>query len=341
MAFIVSPKQLRDRGELYHQLAILLSSGIPIISALEMQRRKPVNQASGNAMENVAAMLKEGQTVTEAFRAAGDFPEFDAALIEAGDKSGRLDQSFKLLSAYYEDRAKSIRQIISGLAYPVFLVHMVAIIFPFIEYFKTSNLTKFILEVSAILIPLYALVIFTVVACQGRHGETWRSRIEKIASPVPFLGKARQELALARLAAALEALLNAGVPIIGSWELAANASGSPLLRRTVSSWMSDLENGSTPAELVYSSRVFPETFSNLYQTGETTGKLDDTLKRLHVMYNEEGRRHMQMATTMFSKLVYGCVVGLVAWKVISFWNGLYGPGSELDKAMNGFRPQKH
>lgn len=340
MAFIVSPKQLRDRAELYHQLAMLVSSGIPIISALEMQRRKPVNRASATAMENVTTMLQQGHTVTDAFRVAGDFPEFDSALIEAGDKSGRLDQCFKLLSAYYEDRARAVREVISGLAYPVFLVHMMALIFPFLEYFKSSNLTKFILQVAGILIPLYALVIFIVYACQGRHGETWRSRLERIANLIPFLGKARRQLAIARLSAALEALLNAGVPIIGGWDLAARASGSPFLRRVVSGWKHDLENGATPAELVHASGAFPELFVNLYQTGETTGQLDDALKRLHVMYNEEGSRHMKMATVMITKVVYGCVAGVVAWKVISFYMGLYGPGSELDKAMQGFGPHK-
>jgi type II secretory pathway component PulF len=60
--------------------------------------------------------------------------------------------------------------------------------------------------------------------------------VERTLRWVPILGKARQDLALARLAAALEALLNAGVPIIGAWELAATASGSPALRRTVLTW---------------------------------------------------------------------------------------------------------
>jgi type II secretory pathway component PulF len=340
VALIVSPKQLRDRSELYHQLAVLVASGIPMIQALEMQQRNPANRASAAAMANVLQLLQQGRTVTDAFQAGGDFPEFDSALIEAGDKSGRLDQCFKLLSSYYEHRAQILRSVIGGLIYPAFLIHMVIFIFPFIEYFRTSNLTKFILEIVVILIPLYALVIFIIFACQGRHGEKWRSMIEQIANPIPFLGKARRELAIARLSAALEALLNAGVSIIGGWQLAAAASGSPFLRRTVSAWKTDLENGATPAELVFSSHAFPGPFVNLYQTGEATGTLDDALKRLHAMYDEEGRRHMQMATVMFSKLVYGCVVAIVAFKVISFYMGMYGPGSELDKALGGFGPKK-
>jgi type IV pilus assembly protein PilC len=338
VAFIVSPKQLANRAELYHQLAMLVSSGIPMINTLEMMERNPVSHSSRAAMLHVTQLLREGQTVTTAFRDAGGFPEFDSALIEAGDKSGRLDQCFKLLSLYYSERAATLRTVISGLLYPAFLFHMAVFIFPFIEWFRTSNTTKFLLQTVGVLIPVYAIVGFIIYACQGRHGEKWRSKIERIANPIPLFGTARRQLALARLSAALEALLNAGVPIIGAWELAAAASGSPSLRRTVSGWKTDLEHGSTPAELVDSSRAFPAPFVSLYQTGEVTGKLDEALKRLHVMYLEEGGRHMKMASVLFSKLVYGCVVALVAYKIISFYMGMYGPGSDLDKAIQGFGP---
>lgn len=334
MAFIVSPKQLRDRAELYHQLALLVASGIPIIQALEMQRRKPLNRASGKAMENVTAMLKEGSTVTEAIRVAGDFPEFDSALIEAGDRSGRLDQCFKLLSAYYEERAQNLRTVLGGLAYPIFLLHFAAFIFPFIEWFRTSNTLKFVLEVGAILVPLYVLTGLIIYACQGRHGEKWRSMIEKIVHPIPLIGTARRQLALARLSAALEALLNAGVGIIGAWELAAASSGSPFLRRTVYSWKQDLENGSTPAELVHSSRAFPDPFVNLYQTGETTGQLDETLKRLHAMYREDGSRNLLLASKLFPKIVYGIIAAYVAWKVISFYVGYFNQINDAMKPLH-------
>ena len=47
-------------------------------------------------------------------------PPFDIALVQAGEHSGRLDAVFKLLAAYYNDRAALLRQMISDLAYPAF-----------------------------------------------------------------------------------------------------------------------------------------------------------------------------------------------------------------------------
>lgn len=333
MAFIVSPRQLTNRAELYHQLAVLVSSGIPMINTLEMMERSPVSNSARRAMAGVTQLLREGHTVTEAFCSAGGFPEFDAALIEAGDKSGRLDQCFKLLSTYYTERAQTLRSVISGLLYPVFLFHMAVFIFPFIEWFRSNNSTKFVLQTLGILIPIYVVIGFIIYACQGRHGEHWRSIIEKITKPIPIIGKARRQLALARLCAALEALLNAGVPIISGWDLAAAASGSPALRRTVDGWKTDLEGGVTPAELVTSSRAFPEPFVNLYHTGEVSGKLDECLTRLHIMYRDEGSRNLKLAGLIFPKIVYAGVAFMVAWKVISFWAGYF---NEINQISKGF-----
>ena len=175
-----------------------------------------------------------GSTFTEALQRCGHWlPAFDLALLQAGEHSGRLDACFRLLADYYTDRARLARQMIGDLAYPAFLLHFAVFIFPFAQFFTSGNWVAYLRQTLGVLIPLYAVVALMIFAAQSRHGETWRACFETLLHPIPVLGQARRYLALARLAAALEALLSAGVTIIEAWELAATASGSPALRRTV------------------------------------------------------------------------------------------------------------
>ena len=336
MPLIITPGQLNQRAELYHQLGIMLTAGITLPQALEQaQRNAP--RALRPTIRKLLEALREGFTLTDALGQLGRWiPSFDAALLEAGERSGRMDASFKLLALYYRERAQMARQMISDLLYPLFIFHFAAFLFPFIEWFKTSDTLRFVVTVLGILVPIYGVAFFIVYACQGRHGERWRSLIESFLRPVPVLGAARRFLALARLSAALEALLNAGVPIIDGWELAATASGSPALRRTVLGWRGSLEQGSTPSELVSRASAFPELFASLYHTGEISGKLDETLLRLHTLYQDEGSRKLRAVATWSPKLLYLGVMLIVAWKIISFYSGIYGPGSDLDKALKGF-----
>ena len=147
--------------------------------------------------------------------------------------------------------------------------------------------------------------------------------MESLLHPVPILGKARRSLAIARLSGALEALLNAGVTIIEAWELAAGASGSPWLRRTVLGWRPLVEAGQTPAEVVLTSRRFPEVFVTQYASGEISGKLDETLHRLHEYYQEEGTRKLRALAQWMPRLIYLLVAIGIGYKIIQFWSSYF------------------
>jgi len=320
MPLIITPRQLERRAEIYHQIGVLVRAGLTIRQALEQLKRNPPDRALREKISEWLEYLDQGFTVTDAVRRMGQWmPSFDLALIEAGEQSGRMDACFTLLALHYRERASMAKQVISDLLYPLFTLHMAAVVFPFVEFVKTGNVFHFVFTILCVLVPLYALFFFIIFACQGRHGENWRALLERLVRPIPVLGTARQDLALARLSAALEALLNAGVPIIGAWELAATASGSPALRRVVQSWRPRLDEGSTPADLVSESNEFPTVFRNLYHTGEISGQLDETLKRTHDLYLEEGTRRMRIAAQWGPRLVYFAVAIYVGFRVIAYY----------------------
>jgi type IV pilus assembly protein PilC len=341
MSFIVTPRQFTQRAELYHQLAQLTAAGIGVVQSLEQIKRNPPARSFREPLQRILDELAKGRTVGESLRQISWLPEFDIALIEAGERSGRLDACFRLLADYYNDRARIAKQVISQLIYPVGLIHFAAVVFLIVLPFAASqfNASLFFLFGKAVLIlaPLYVVTFFLIYATQSKHGEKWRARIESFAHPIPILGTARRFLALARLAAALEALISAGVNIIEAWDLAAAACGSPALRRAVESWKPQVAAGQTPAEALRERREFPEMFANLYATGEVSGKLDETLKRLYSYYNEEGTRKLYAFAQWMPKLVYFLVAGMIAYEIIQAWNHLYGSGSELDQAIKGFQ----
>jgi general secretion pathway protein F/type IV pilus assembly protein PilC len=324
MPLIITPAQLERRAELYHQVGILLAAGMTLHQSLEQLTKHPPSRPLRLAVSRWLDHLNEGCSVTEAVGRLGRWmPAFDLALVEAGEKSGRLDACFKLLSTYYTERAQMARQVISDLLYPLFILHFAVVLFPFIQVVQTGNVFQFVRSILMVLGPLYAAVFLFLVACQGRHGEMWRGVIETFLRPVPLLGTARRYLALARLSAALEALLNAGVSILGAWELAANASGSPAISREVRSWKVPLENGSTPSELVSGASPFPDVFRNLYHTGEISGTLDDSLKRLRDFYQQEGSRKMRLAAQWTPRLIYFGIVIYVGIRILSFYAGYF------------------
>lgn len=325
MLAVPTPGRLAQHAEFYHQLAQLTDAGLTLRSALESQENHPPARWLREPSSRLLGGLNRGSTFAEAIGSARDWmPEFDAALLEAGEQSGRLPSSFKLLAEHYSERARLAREVLSNLAYPVFLFHFAILLGPLPELVLTWNLGAYLWTIGKVFLPIYTIIILLLVATGSRHGEVWRGIIEAIANRIPVIGSARRNLALARLSTALHALLNAGVPITRSWDLAAAASGSVALKREISTWAPEIEGGRTPAELIQESNRFPELFANMYNTGEISGTLDDSLLRLYRLHQERGVAQFRAVADWLPKLVYFVIIGFIVWRILSFYIGHFG-----------------
>jgi type II secretory pathway component PulF len=312
----------------------MIAAGVPLVQALEMASRNNSLRASKKAILSLISHLQDGCTFSDSMKKVqGWMPEFDVALLSVGEESGRLDASFKLLGRHYASRAKIIRDTISGLIVTVMTLNVFLLVFPlgyligFAQGIINNNFAQcipFLIEKTIVYGGLYGSVLFLIFACQGNRGESWRAMVESIFRVIPLLRTAIKYLAHARLASALGALTSAGVSVIKSWELAGAACGSPHLKREILKWTPQLETGLTPADMVNQIHYFPEMFRNLYSSAEISGKLDETLVRLHNYYEEEGFRTLQLFTRILNGLIYGSIAALVGYNVIHFWMNYYG-----------------
>lgn len=324
MALIFMPGQFSDRADFYHQTSTLITAGYGLPHALEHLRDNPPARGFRRPLNDILVHLREGFTFAESLKQTGAWlPEFDVALLEAGEQSGRLDSCLKLLASYYQERTRLARTVFSELAYPVFLLHAALLILGFPQLFLSGDWQRYLLTTVGVLVPIYVIMFLGIYLMQGSRRRSIRIVLERLINFLPLIGRARRHLSLARLAMALESLLNAGVGIIHGWELAARASGSPALDREVSTWRPQIEAGMPPSELLRNNPCFPSVFANLYATGEASGRLDDHLSRLHTYYQESGTNILRQIAAWAPRLVYLLIAGFIAYRVIMFWVGYF------------------
>lgn len=324
---IVTPRELSLRSELYHQIASMLKAGLGLPSAIQQVSLKPPKYSFREPLKMIGYRLQQGDTFAQSLSQTGHWVAlFDVALLEAGEKSGRLPECFEMLAKYYNERAEMVNALLFKIAYPTFLFHFALLIFPIdalIGLVRDGAVGHYLLTKVVVLVPLYAVIFLLLFSGQSRHGENWRAIIEQILSPIPILGTARRGLAVARLSAALEALLMAGVTTIQAWELSAAACGSPAINRAVRKWIPQMDRGETPSSLINRSNVFPDLFANLYHSGEVSGRLDESLRRLYDYYQDEGTRKMRtFLGVLGTTILLGVMLG-VAYSIITFYMGYF------------------
>ena len=335
MSLVITPGQLTGRSELFHQLGQVTASGIGLIAALEILHRNPPRPSLRAPIARLLQQLQAGDTFGESLERSGAWlSSFDVALLQAGEKSGRLPDCFRVLANYYTQQAQLARQVMAFAAYPLIVFHVAVLIFPIgmlTDLILKGAIVAFVFQKLCVFGPVYGLALFLSYAMQSTHAEHWRAAVERVLARVPVLGKARRNLAIARLSIALGALLDAGVNIIEAWEMAAAASGSPALRRVVAKCKPHLLNGRTPSEMVSAHAEFPRSFASLYHSGEISGTLDDSLRRSRVMFEEDGGRQMRMFIFGLAGALVGCVMLYAAWSIISFYLGYF---QQVNDAIN-------
>ena len=318
---------MERQAEFYHQVGMMTEAGLSLVQTLESLNRAKVFRPFARQISQLMDRLEQGGTFAEsAAGIRGWLPAFDLALLDSGERSGRLDVCFRLLSEFYRQRAQATREVIRQLIYPALVVHVAVFAWAVVDApqrISSGEIGAYLWDVGSALLPIYLLGLAVFYIAQGSHGFAVRALLEKFFGFVPLLGKARRCLSLSRLCLALEALLSAGTPMARSWTLAADASGSPRIQKAVRPFESAIEGGRTPGELLNHFRCFPDMFVSLYQSGEVSGRLDENLERLRVHYQEEGFRKLKLFAVWLPRMLYFFVLSVAAYLIIRFWVGYY------------------
>ena len=319
-----TPGSLSAQAQVYRRLGQYLSAGIPVVQALESLQHSPPNLPTRRLVGHLLASTRSGGSMAEGFRAARRWvPELDATLVEACERSGRLDSGFARLAENYEEQARQLRSTLLGLLYPLLIVHVAMLLVPLPALVLSWDVLAYLRTLLLLLGPVYGLGWLLGWIFLGRHGPTWRAVADSLLAAVPMVGRARRSLTLARLAGTLDTLLNAGVGVLEAWPLAAEASGSSAIQRRVAGWRPRLDAGETPGELLARSPEFPEHFATHYRTGEFSGSLDASLTHLREFYLEEGNRLMRIVSRALPFLFYLLVMLVVAIYVLHSWMKYY------------------
>ncbi|MCX8514891.1 MAG: hypothetical protein RL017_549 [Pseudomonadota bacterium] len=109
-------------------LALLLASGVPMISALEASRDTIKNYMMKNAIDNAISAVQQGIPLAVALRNQNAFPPVVIHLIASGEKSGNLDHLLEQAGSHQELELSHRSQLLTGILEPVLILCMGGIV---------------------------------------------------------------------------------------------------------------------------------------------------------------------------------------------------------------------
>lgn len=99
-------------------LALLYSTGIPLLEALEAVQKSCANRVVGQALQRIRHAVEQGSSLAEAFARHDIFPPLLVRMLQIGEKTGGLDKALNNIAQRYEREARESIAILQTLLEP-------------------------------------------------------------------------------------------------------------------------------------------------------------------------------------------------------------------------------
>jgi type IV pilus assembly protein PilC len=105
-------------------LGTLISSGVPILTGLEITARTSGNRVIQAAIMAARASIREGETISAPLRESNVFPPMVVQMISVGEETGALDDMLTRIADFYDSEVDTAVDALTSLIEPIMIVFM-------------------------------------------------------------------------------------------------------------------------------------------------------------------------------------------------------------------------
>ncbi|MFC1711243.1 type II secretion system F family protein [Patescibacteria group bacterium] len=329
----------KDVAEFTRQLATMIASGLSLTNSLIL-----IQEQSKPAFEKVLAdVVKEvegGSTLHDSLsRHPNVFTKTYVALIKSGEFSGGLDDVLKRMADTLEKEQEFKGKVKGAMIYPIIVIigmfAVIAIMMVYVvpklmsmyeEFGTTLPLsTQILISSSNFATKFWYLVLLMLGGIvygfhMWRKTPAGRKHVDKMVLKIPIFGVLTTKIILTDVARTLSMLLGAGVTIIDSLNIAAEASNNAIYEESMRVAAKDVEKGLPLTTTFERYEEYPPIFAQMIAVGEETGKLDDVLAKVAKQFEMEAELAVKGLTTAIEPLmmvILGVGVGFIIISIIT------------------------
>ena len=320
---------LRQRIRFYQQLAVLTRAGVPLRTALLRLK----DRIAGRQMTTLSAKISEGESLGDAFIAAG-FSPFESHLVTAGERSAQLDTVLQRLGEFWERQRQMYQALTGQLYYPLAIFVFSLLVTALIESVMSSwHIAVMHLVMTLALYGTIGFVLYTLVRV------SWSSdAAQRFWLAVPIIGNTLATAYAYRWITAVRLEYGAGIPMPDAVADAWRASGYAGREALAREGHDELREGAELSMLVQRWKRLPRDWVDFIETGEVSGALETAFANLEVEAGRAWDVAQQRMTQWVPKIIYFVAILAVGAQVFSMIYNLYqqevaGPMKEINSVL--------
>lgn len=289
------------------QMYTLMKAGVPITRSITSLADSSQNLTLKQALLTIVEDLESGRELSSSMTAFPKvFSHLYVSMIQVGENTGRLDESFLQISEYLELEKDTRDRIKAALRYPVIVIVAIAaalavinlfVIPAFAKVYAGLNAelpwaTKFLIATSNFTVAnwpfilagiIFSFVGFTLYVRTDAGRYNW----DKFKLRLPIVGSIINRSLLARFSRSFAMATRAGVPLIQTMTVVSRATDNSYISDRILDMRNGIERGDTLTRTAAATNLFTPLVLQMMAVGEETGAVDDLLQEVAEYYERE------------------------------------------------------
>ena len=332
---------LEEKLNFTRNMAVMLGAGVSLAKALEVMERQAHSLKFKTTIKSMADAIRRGKSFAEALSEYPNiFPKFYEEMVRAGEKSGKLEESLKLISLQLKKDYAIRRKVRSALVYPAIIIvamigigilMMIYVVPTLVSTFEELNVplpasTKFIIFISKSIVEsgiIFASAIAALIYFFFRWKKTERGKytIDWVILRLPVIRGINQKFNSARTCRTLSSLISSGVNILEALAVTKGVVQNHFYQEILEDARNKIQRGEAISKaFLTADTLYPPLVGEMMAVGEETGELSRMLLRLASFYESEVSAATKDLSTIVEPvlmILIGIVVGFFAISMIS------------------------
>ncbi|MEQ3639465.1 MAG: type II secretion system F family protein [Alteromonas sp.] len=330
------------------QIATMLSAGVTLIQSLDMIAQGHAKVSMRKLLSEITEEVKAGNPLSSALRKhPNHFDDLYCDLVYTGEQSGALELIYDRIATYKEKAEALKSKIKKAMFYPIavvvvaFIVTTILLVFvvpQFEEIFSSFGaelpaFTQFVLSISRF-VQDYGIFIAIAVGIAGflfgrayKKSQQLRDSCDKLVLKIPVIGEILKKASIARFTRTLATTFAAGVPLIGSLESAAGASGNSVYRDAILFMRKEVAGGIPMHVAMRATNVFPNMVTQMVAIGEESGSVDEMLSKIATIYEAEVDDMVDGLTSLLEPMIMAVLGVVIGGLIVAMYLPIFDMGN--------------
>ncbi|MDA0766047.1 MAG: type II secretion system F family protein [Verrucomicrobia bacterium] len=109
-------------------LGTLVTSGVPILQALNITRETAGNVIISDAIAKVHECVKEGESIVQPLSASSVFPSMVISMVDVGEETGQLPEMLLKIADVYDDEVDNAVTALTSILEPIMIVFLALVV---------------------------------------------------------------------------------------------------------------------------------------------------------------------------------------------------------------------